>query len=580
MSLWAVYIRSLKILWAEHLLTLTIAIAGVASAVIALFEPVFFGHVIDSLAKSEKSLATLFVWAALGLFNVAMSVFVAVMADRLAHRRRLSVMGEVFDRSISLPMSYHAELGSGRVVRAILSGTDQLFTLWLSLMREQFPALISIILMVPVALNINWQLAILLFALSLFYVLGNRMVLKRTRVQQADVEVYNQDVFGRVGDVISNVTVVQSYARLVDESRALQQIMARLLAAQYPVLIWWGILNVITRVASTLTLVAILALGSFLAIHSKISVGEIVTFSGFATLLISRLDQVASFFSRTVTQAPTLMNFFALLDQKGGIVEALHAKPLPEGPASVVFAQVTYRYTTSTNGVNSIQFTAPAGKTVALVGPSGSGKTTTLALLQRLFDPQEGAILINGEDIRDLTLASLRQTIATVFQEAGLFNRSIAENIRIGRPSATDAEIEAAARLAEAHDFISGKPGGYHFVIGERGSLLSGGERQRVAIARAILKNASILILDEATSALDNETERKIQNAIQYLRQDKTTFVIAHRLSTVVTADLILVFDGGRIVEQGTFQELKSLGGLFSRLLNAGQLATDGQRYG
>ena len=185
-------------------------------------------------------------------------------------------------------------------------------------------------------------------------------------------------------------------------------------------------------------------------------------------------------------------------------------------------------------------------------------------------DPDAGRISIDGTDIATVTLTSLRAAVAVVFQEAGLFNRSIADNLRVGRPDATDAELERAARLAEAHDFVMAKPGGYAFVIGERGASLSGGERQRLAIARAILKDAPVLILDEATSALDAETEARIKRALDRLRQGRTTFIIAHRLSTVADADLILVMDRGRIVERGGFRELVAQGGLFARLVAEG----------
>nr|MCU0955633.1 ATP-binding cassette domain-containing protein [Hyphomicrobium sp.] len=190
--------------------------------------------------------------------------------------------------------------------------------------------------------------------------------------------------------------------------------------------------------------------------------------------------------------------------------------------------------------------------------------------LQRLRAPQSGRITVDGHDIADVTLLSLRRSIAVVFQDAGLFNRSIAENVRIGKPDATDAEVERACRLAEAHDFIMAKPGGYQFVIGERGASLSGGERQRLAVARAILKDAPILILDEATSALDAETEAKIKRALDRLRENRTTFVIAHRLSTVANANRIYVMDKGRIVETGTFLGLANGGGLFARMVAEG----------
>ena len=234
------------------------------------------------------------------------------------------------------------------------------------------------------------------------------------------------------------------------------------------------------------------------------------------------------------------------------------------------YENVSFRYGPGSQGVFDLEFEVRPGQTIALVGPTGSGKTTTLALLQRLRDPEAGRILVDGQDIRALTLFSLRNAIAVVFQDAGLFNRTIGENIRIGRPDASEAEVEAAARLAEAHEFIVQKPGGYDFVAGERGLSLSGGERQRIAIARALLKNAPILILDEATSALDTETEGKIKRALDALRQGRTTFVIAHRLSTVANADQILVLDHGRIVERGTFKALVAKGGLFARLVSEG----------
>ena len=227
-----------------------------------------------------------------------------------------------------------------------------------------------------------------------------------------------------------------------------------------------------------------------------------------------------------------------------------------------------------TQGVFDLAFVAEPGQTVALVGPTGSGKTTTLALLQRLRDPDAGRILIDGSDIRAVTLTSLRHAMAVVFQEAGLFNRSIAENLRVGKADATAAEIEAAARKAEAHEFILRKPGGYDFVIGERGQHLSGGERQRLAIARALLKDAPLLLLDEATSALDTETEARIKKALDAARQGRTTFVIAHRLSTIVDADLIVVLDQGRIVEQGRFHELARGTGPFARLVAEGSFTT------
>jgi ATP-binding cassette subfamily B protein len=317
-------------------------------------------------------------------------------------------------------------------------------------------------------------------------------------------------------------------------------------------------------------MVAIFAVGALLVQRGEITVGEIVAFVAFANLLITKLDLLSGFAVRIFQYAPTLRSFFELIDATEGVVEHPQAKPLKIAAGNVAYEHVTFRFRNSDQGVFDASFVARAGQTAALVGPTGAGKTTTLALLQRLRSPDQGRILIDGQDIDAVTLNSLRHSIAVVFQDAGLFNRSIGENIRIGRPEATDAEVEQAARLAEAHDFIARKPDGYGFVIGERGASLSGGERQRIAIARAILKNAPILILDEATSALDVETEARIKRAMDRVREGRTTFIIAHRLSTVADADLILVLDGGRIIERGNFRELVAANGLFARLVAEG----------
>jgi ATP-binding cassette, subfamily B, beta-glucan exporter len=565
-----VYKRALAFLWQERALAAALTTAGMVIAIVQVFEQKLFGWVVDALAKGDGAFGVIGLWAALGLGAILASVVVAVAADRLAHRRRLAAMGLAFEQAIGLPISYHAEKGSGAVVRTILAGTDSLFWLWLSFMREQLTAIVGILFLIPVALQIDTRMSAILGVLAVVYLLLNMLVVQRTSEGQAAIEGYHNNVYGRVGDVLGNVTVVQSYTRLGAEMQAMRSLMNDLLSAQYPVLTWWGLLTVLTRAAATITMVVVFAVGALLVQKGEATVGTIVTFVGFANLLISKLDQLSGFVVRIFQQAPTLRSYFELLDTKASVTDRAGIPDIKTVAGHVSFDDVTFQYGTGSQGVFNVQFEAKKGETIALVGPTGSGKTTTLALLQRMRNPDSGRIVIDGNNITDVTVNSVRHNIAVVFQDAGLFNRSIAENIRIGRPDASDADVERAAKLAEAHEFINQKPGGYGFVIGERGLSLSGGERQRLAIARAILKDAPILILDEATSALDAETEGKIKRALDALREGRTTFIIAHRLSTVADADTILVLDKGRIVERGTFRSLVALKGLFARLVAEG----------
>jgi ATP-binding cassette subfamily B protein len=256
-----------------------------------------------------------------------------------------------------------------------------------------------------------------------------------------------------------------------------------------------------------------------------------------------------------------------VLDTPSTIVEKSTAVALDRVRGRVEFERVSLSYGGDRPAVHELSFVVEPGQTVALVGHTGAGKSTAVALLQRLRDPDAGSIRIDGIDLRDVTLDSLRANVGVVFQESMLFYRSIADNLRVGRPEATEAELLTAARLAEAHDFILRQPDGYNTLVGERGATLSGGERQRLAIARALLKDPPVLVLDEATSALDAATEARIQQALNNVMRGRTTFVIAHRLSTVREADLILVFEAGRIVERGSFSELLARGGTFAHLV-------------
>ena len=577
MSIFQVYVRVIKLLAEERPLAILLVAANLALAGILLLEPWLFGHVVDALVSQQHGAAWRFIgfWAGFGLVGIGAGVWVSLQADRLAHRRRLAVITQFFEHAVALPLAFHGEHHSGRLLRIMQAGSTSLFSIWLGFLREHLATLLSIVVLLPVAFSMNWQLAALMVGLMLSFALFNVFTMRRTDDAQHRVEKLHHEIAERAGDVISNALVVQSFTRHDAEVADLRLLSERALAAQYPVLRGWAWLSVATRSASTLTIVAIFLLGAFLNGKGQVTVGNIVTFSGFAMTLIGRLEQFAGFISGMFFQAPTLKDFFAVLDTPSALEEKPAKPDLPRVTGEVVFENVSFAYAGAAPALQDLSFRVPAGSTVALVGPTGAGKTTALSLLYRAYEPTAGRVTVDGRDIRTVSVNSLRRQIAVVFQDPGLLYRSIADNIRLGNPDATQEELERTARAAEAHDFIVVKSDGYSTLVAERGRSLSGGERQRVAIARAMLKDAPILILDEATSALDNTTEARIQRALSALTRGRTTFVIAHRLSTVRDADQILVLKNGRLVERGRFDELVRAGGLFSELNAQGQFLAD-----
>lgn len=327
-----------------------------------------------------------------------------------------------------------------------------------------------------------------------------------------------------------------------------------------------GRLDPLLEIGGGVAVAAVMMLIGWRIVEGQSTVGE---FTGFVTALLMAAQPVRSIgnLNAIVQEAmAALRRYYDILDVPPTIVDRPGAIALQPGAGAITFRDVSFRYRHDVTALDGISVDLPQGKMTALVGRSGSGKSSLMALVPRLYDVTEGAVLIDGQDVRDVTLASLRDHVAVVSQEVVLFDDTIRANIGFGKPGASDADIEAAARAAAAHDFIIALPEGYDTRVGTAGSRLSGGERQRVSLARAILKDAPILMLDEATSALDAEAERAVQDALARLTQGRTTLVIAHRLSTVRRADLILVMDKGQIVERGTHEELVTEGGIYARL--------------
>ncbi|HUL87401.1 MAG TPA: glucan ABC transporter ATP-binding protein/ permease [Pseudolabrys sp.] len=575
MSILRLYGRVLALLGSEGPLAWTLALANLALAAAQFAEPVLLGRIIDTLTGAQmrgeppvwSKLATLLAaWAGFGLFTIACGTLIALYADRLAHRRRHVVLTNYFEHVLQLPLSYHGNTHSGRLMKMMLQGTEALWGLWVGFFRDNLSSLISLLILLPISLFINWRLASLLIVLCIVFAALTALIVRKTETLQSSVERHYSDLAERASDTLGNIALVQSFSRLETEVAELRSVVERLLSAQMPVLSWWALANVLTRTATTLTVLAIIIAGTLLTINGKSTVGEMVTFMNFAGLIIARLERSVGFINNVVSEAPRLREFFQVWDTVPSIRDDPDAVDPGRLRGLVEFKHVFFSYDGKQMAVKDLNFKAMPGETIALVGATGAGKSTAIALLHRAFDPQSGQIEIDGTDIRKFKLSALRRNIGVVFQEALLFNRSITENLLVGKPNATDAEILDAVERAQALEFIERKSAGFGDSVGERGRSLSGGERQRLSIARALLKDPPILILDEATSALDADTETKVMRALDEVMKGRTTFVIAHRLSTVRKASRILVFDMGRIVESGSFDELISAGGRFARL--------------
>jgi glucan exporter ATP-binding protein len=564
------YTRVLRLLGPEARLGWALAVANVALAFAQFAEPVLFGRIIDALVKTQAANTApdtaaltplLAAWVGFGLFTIGCSVLVALHADRLSHRRKQAVTTMYFEHVLQLPLSFHGGTHSGRLMKVMLTGIDALWSLWLSFFREHFAAFVALFVLLPLSLFVNWRLASVLVVLCIVFTGLTALVIRKTEKLQGQVEGHYTALAERTSDALANIALVQGYARIEAEVASLRGVVNRLLDAQMPVLSWWAMIAVLTRSATTISMLSIFLLGIYLNGQGQATIGEIVTFMNFAGLLVIRLEQVVGFSNRVLMDAPRLKEFFDVLDT----VPAVHDRPDAIDPGRmrglIEFQDVSFSYDGRRPAVMDLSFQALPGETIAMVGSTGAGKSTALALLHRAFDPQSGTIKIDGMDIKAIKLAALRHNIGVVYQEALLFNRSIADNLRVGNPDATDAQLMEAAARAQATELIERHPDGLEGSVGERGRSLSGGERQRLSIARALLKDPPILILDEATSALDATTERKVQAALDEVMRGRTTFVIAHRLATVRNAT--------RIIESGSFDELVARGGRFAELARA-----------
>ena len=555
------------------------------AAALEMVEPLFMRFIIDKVLliaglDTATRLARLHLAGALFVGLVVASKLIGVLKDyrqRLVNVRvMLSLRRSLFERLLHLPLPKLWDMKTGGILSRLTGDVDTTTGLLQMAIMSPAISIIRLLIAIVLLLTLNWRLALTALAIIPGVMLMSFTFSKRIRPIYRTLRKDVERIDGRVGETFSGIRVVRAFGREMRES--LEYMLGRhtvlrkeMFAQRREMILWtsWGLLLGAVNVV-------IVWYGGYLNIAGRASIGDIMAFQWYTFLLLNPVWNIVNTFSelqRSLAAMERVFEVLAMADDKPDKPDALDA---PQLVREIQFDNVQFEYREGQPVVRDFNVIVPGGSVVALVGRSGAGKTTVTDLVARFHDPTHGRILLNGSDIRDFRLRTYRDLLALVQQDVFLFDGSVRDNIAYGRRDATDAEVEDAARRANAHEFIIKLPDQYETFVGERGVKLSGGQQQRLAIARAVLASPQILILDEATSNLDTESEQLIQASMADLLAGRTTFVIAHRLSTIRRADLILLMEHGRVMERGNHEQLMNARGEYYRMVQR-QMASHGQ---
>ena len=562
------FLPSLLVYWPKLIIIFLLLLTATS---LDLLRPYLIGRIVDKASQGANWNAVAGILIVFFFAIVARSIVLlgrTYLTQRTGMKVTCDMRVAIFRHLQSLSIRFYDARHTGKIVARVSTDTGAVHGLVTGASVNLIGDIVTIVGVLVVLINANWQLALLTYAILPFFVANYRWHRRRLRVESRQHRRNWDQVLSFLHERIASTRLVRAFAT---EGVEVESFRRRIEAdfRNFNRVMWrHALLGVGADFLSGIGVFAVLGYGSWLVMHPEtgFTIGQLTSFLFYLGLLYTPITRIVE--SNAVIQqaATSLEKIFALLDTKPHIPENEALPALENVRGHVEFQNVSFAYRPQHTTLHAISFEVSSGETIALVGPSGSGKTTLITLLARFYDPSEGRILVDGRDIRNFNVQSLRRQIGIVMQDNILFSGTIADNLKYGRPDATHSEVWEAARAAHADEFIQKLPMRYETWLGERGVQLSGGQRQRLAIARVILKDPRILILDEATSALDTESERLVQQALETLMKRRTSIVIAHRLSTIVNADKILVLEGGRVVEAGRHDELLKSGGLFSRL--------------
>ena len=581
-QLWRI-IRVTKQLWLYYA---AIAAFTIFISLLAQLQPLLFKAVIDQITKlvgGGSVNTTLVVIIAIAIFatdaiTTVTSDISGYLGDMMSARLQ-KIMGErYYEHVLSLSQSYFDTELSGKIINRMNRGISQVSQFIQMLSNNFLQFVFSTVFALIVVSYFSWQLGLMMASLYPVFIILTMRTSKKWQVYQKEINQHSDVASGRFAEAIGQIRVVKSYLQEDRELRFWRNAFSRIIAITKPQSILWHEQDVFRRLVVNLISLAILAYIFVGAAQGRFSIGTTVLLIQYLQMIRLPLFTISWLVDSTQRAISNTKDYFEIMDIKPEIADKPDATSLEVRKGDITFSGVHFAYGADKQVLEGVSFSAKADSKVALVGESGEGKTTLTNLLLRLYDVNGGHIYIDEQDISQVTQSSLRANIGIVFQDPALFSGTIRENIAYANPQASQEAIVAAAKAANAHEFIEKFEKGYETEIGERGLKLSGGQKQRIAIARALLKDAPILILDEATSSLDSRSEQMVQEALQRLMKGRTTIIIAHRLSTIQSVDEIITLKGGKVDEVGTPARLKKTGGIYAQLLELQHHATEASK--